>query len=273
MTEKEDLEKFAAQIRIETLKQFAYSGDGHIGGCMSIAELLSVLYKKVMNINPGNPGWEDRDWLVVSKGHAGPAVYATLALKGFFDIEMLKTLNEGGTNLPSHCDRTKTPGIDMTTGSLGQGISAAIGIALGNRLKKKNNWVYLIIGDGECDEGQIWEGIMFAAHHKVDNLIAFVDNNKLQIDGYVEDIMSLGDLAQKFQQFNWHVQRVNGHDVVAIEEAIINAKSVKGKPSAIILDTVKGKGCCFAENDIKNHHMSVTAKQIDQAISKIKCCL
>ncbi len=268
MTEQETKTyvKFAAQIRVETLKEFANLGFGHVGGAMSIVDTIAVLYGGVMKIDPKNPGWEDRDWLVCSKGHAGPTIYATLALKGYFPKEMLLTLNQGGTNLPSHCDKNKTPGIDMTTGSLGQGISTAIGVALGNRLDNKDNWTYLIIGDGELNEGQIWEGVMFANHFKLANLIVFVDNNKQQLDGYTKDIMDNGDIGLKFNSFGWHTQDVDGHDVGAIYDAIEKAKAAKGKPSVIVLDTKKGKGCSFAEGVLNNHHMAFTKEQCENAI-------
>lgn len=266
-----DLLEFAKQIRIETLKQIGKRGFGHIGGCMSIVETLAVLYGSAMNVDPKDPQKDDRDWLIVSKGHAGPAVYATLALKGFFDIDKLQTLNIGGTMLPSHCDRNKTPGIDMTTGSLGQGISAAIGVALGYKLRDIKNWVYLIIGDGESQEGQIWEGALSAAQFKADNLIAFLDNNKQQIDGYVEDVMNLGDLHRKFEDFGWHTQTVDGHDMDAVENAINIAKTVTGKPSMIVLETKKGKGCCFAEDILDNHHMRVTEDQINESLRCLGC--
>lgn len=253
--EVNQLEKFSTEIRLETLKEIKNLGFGHIGGAMSIVETLAVLYGKVMRINPKEPKWEGRDWLVVSKGHAGPAVYAALALKGYFPIKELMTLNKPKTNLPSHCDRNKTTGIDMTTGSLGQGMSSAIGIALGNRLDRRNSYTYLILGDGECDEGQVWEGALFAHHYKLDNLIAFVDANKKQLDGYTKDINDLGDIAQKFSSFGWHAQDVNGADVAKIYEAIEKAKEVKGQPSVIILDTIKGQGIKFVEETMANHHM------------------
>ena len=237
--EIKQLEKFATEIRLETLTEIKNLGFGHIGGAMSIVETLAVLYGKVMKINPKEPKWKDRDWLVVSKGHAGPAVYAALALKGYFPIEELMTLNKPKTNLPSHCDRNKTIGIDMTTGSLGQGMSTAIGIALGNRLGKKDNYAYLILGDGECDEGQVWEGALFAHHHKLDHLITFIDANKKQLDGYTKDINDLGDIGQKFASFGWHAQDVDGSDIAKIYEAIEKAKELKGQPSVIILDTIK----------------------------------
>lgn len=177
---------------------------------------------------------------------------------------------QGGTNLPSHCDRNKTPGIDMTTGSLGQGMSTAIGVALGNRLDERNNWTYLILGDGELNEGQVWEGALFCSHFKVDNLIVFVDYNKQQLDGYTEDIMDLGDISAKFTSFGWHTQNIDGHDVGAIFDAINTAKQAKGKPSVIVLDTQKGKGCTFAEGIVNNHHMAFTKEQSEEAIQEAK---
>ncbi len=266
MSNTSNLKEFAARIRLETLKEFSNLGFGHVGGAMSIADTIAVLYGGIMNIDPSNPDWEDRDWLVCSKGHAGPTIYATLALKGYFDIDILQTLNKAGTNLPSHCDRNKTPGIDMTTGSLGQGMSTAIGVALGNRLDRRNNWTFLILGDGELDEGQVWEGALFANHFKVDNLIAFVDYNRQQLDGYTDDIMALGDVAAKFESFGWHAQSIDGHDVGEIYIAIEKAKSTKGQPSVIVLNTNKGKGCTFAEGIVNNHHMMFSQEQCGEAI-------
>ena len=261
-----DMERFAAQIRLETLKELGHLGFGHVGGAMSIVETLAVLYGGVMKIDPSDPDWEERDWLVCSKGHAGPTIYATLALEGYFDKDMLLTLNQGGTHLPSHCDRNMTPGIDMTTGSLGQGMSTAIGVALGNRMDKRGSWTYLILGDGELDEGQVWEGALFANQFKLDNLIAFVDYNKQQLDGYTRDIMDLGDVAAKFENFGWHAQDIDGHDVEAIYGAIEAAKEAKGKPSVIVLNTCKGKGCTFAEGILNNHHIAFSEEQAGQAI-------
>ena len=261
-----ELERFASRIRVETLKEFREFGSGHVGGAMSTIETLAVLYGAVMNIDPKNPKWPARDYLVISKGHSGPSLYATLALKGYFPLEQLMTLNKPGTDLPSHCDMNHTPGVDMTTGSLGQGISTAIGLALGNRLDNHNNKVYLIIGDGECDEGQIWEGAMFASHWKIDNLIGFVDYNKQQLDGYTKDVLDLGDIRAKFEAFGWYSQAVDGHNVEAIYNAIQRAKEVKGRPSMIVLDTAKGKGCTFAEGQEFNHHMAFSKEQCDEAI-------
>jgi len=262
--------KFAAEIRISTLETLGAFGSGHIGGAMSICDTLAVLYGGELRHDPENPGWLQRDRLVLSKGHAGPALYSALALRGFFPHEWLQTLNEGGTSLPSHCDMTKTPGVDMTTGSLGQGMSTAIGIALGARLNAWDSYTYLILGDGECDEGQVWEGAIFAPHHKLSNLIAFVDNNKKQLDGTTDEVMNLGDLGAKFNAFGWFTQTVNGHDVDAVKAAIQAAKLETARPSAIILDTIKGYGCTFAENAASNHSMPCAKEDVEAAIAAIR---
>lgn len=250
-----ELEVFAARIRLETFREITTLGFGHIGGAMSIADVLAVLYGDKMNIDPSNPKMEDRDYFSLSKGHAGPALYATLALKGYFPMEMLKTLNQPGTNLPSHCSRVHTPGVDLTTGSLGQGISTAIGAALASRVLGGNNYSYCIVGDGECNEGQIWEGALLASHQKLDHFILFVDANKKQLDGTTEQICSMGDIAGKFAAFGWDAQSVDGHSISEIAEAIDHAKEAVGKPSCIVLNTVKGKGCKPAEEAVANHHL------------------
>ncbi len=262
-----ELKAFAIKIRIETIKETADLGFGHLGGAMSVVELLAVLYGEVMKIDPKNPDWPDRDWLICSKGHAGPAVYAALALKGYFPLEELSTLNKPGTNLPSHCDRNKTPGIDMTTGSLGQGASLAVGVALGHRLDKRDNYTYLILGDGELQEGQVWEAAMLAAHHGLDRLIAFVDYNKQQLDGYVRDINDPGDISGKFESFGWNAYKADGRDVADILDRIKSAKLAKGKPSVIVLDTIKGQGCTFAEGKLDNHHMTISREQAEEALA------
>lgn len=262
-----ELRVFAEEIRLETLKEFSNIGFGHVGGAMSIVELLAVLYGSEMKFDPKNPKWEDRDYLVVSKGHAGPAVYATLAMLGYFPEEMLHELNQGGGHLPSHCDRNKTPGIDMTTGSLGQGISAACGIALGQRLDKRKSYAFLVLGDGECNEGQIWEGAAFAAQYKLDNLIAFVDLNGQQLDGYAKDIMDMSNMGERFRSFRWNVQEVNGHDVGEVLNAVRTAKQSKGAPNMIILHTIKGHGCTFSEGVKDNHHQNFKPEQMKEALS------
>ena len=271
--DKDRIKRLAREIRIETMKEIGELGFGHVGGSLSIADLLAVLYGEDMKIDPKDPKMENRDWLVLSKGHAGPAMYATLALKGFFDKEILKTLNRGGTILPSHTDRNKTPGVDMTTGSLGQGMSAACGIALGNKRKGLDNWTYCIIGDGEMQEGQNWEAALFAPQFNLDHLIVFIDNNKQQIDADTKDEMNIEDIGAKYAAFNWHVQRIDGHDVEAIHTAIANAKAAAGKPSFIVLDTIKGKGCSFAMNRPDNHHMHVTKEEVEGAIKELESSL
>jgi transketolase len=268
-----EFNRLATKIRIETIRQIANLGIGHIGGTLSLAEVLAVLYGGVMKIDPANPGWEGRDWLVVSKGHAGPAVYAALALKGYFPMEQLDTLNRPGTNFPSHCDRNKTPGIDMTTGSLGQGASSALGIALGNRIDGRDNYTYLILGDGECQEGQVWEAALFAAQYRLSHVIAFIDCNQQQLDGYTRDVCDLGDLTQKFADFGWSSQSVDGHDVAQIYEAIVKAKAQNEKPAMIVLNTVKGKGCGFAKGKLNNHHMAITKEQASETLKELETLL
>ncbi|MCI8939075.1 MAG: transketolase [Dorea sp.] len=268
--ETKELKQFAAEIRIHTIRQMAARGFGHMGGAMSICDLLSVLYGKQMNYDARDPEWEGRDWLICSKGHAGPAVYAALALKGFFPMEWLKTMNQPGTRLPSHCDHLKTPGIDVTTGSLGQGLSVAAGIALAKKIDGKENTVYCIIGDGESQEGQNWEAAMFAAQQRLDNLILFIDNNRQQLDNRTDAICSMESLKEKFESFRWETREVCGHDVEAVNEAIRQAKQNGGKPHAIVLNTIKGKGCTFAENQLKNHHINVTKDQAAEALKALK---
>lgn len=250
-----ELKIFAAQIRKAALRAMGSVSAGHVGGSMSMADLMAVLYGGTMRIDPKNPKWEERDWLVVSKGHCGPAVYGALALRGYFDEAELDTVNQGGTRLPSHCDMNLTPGIDMSTGSLGQGMSTAIGAAWGNRYQGRDNYVYLVLGDGETNEGQVWEGALFAAQQRLDHLIAFIDYNKKQLDGYTADICDIGDVRKKFEDFGWDARECDGHDTEAIAEAIAAAKENAGKPHVIVLHTVKGKGCSFAEGVLYNHHM------------------
>ncbi len=271
-----ELNIFAAQIRKAALRAMNAFHGGHVGGSMSMSDLMAALYGEAMKVDPKNPQWEERDWLVVSKGHCGPAVYGTLALMGYFPEDELDTLNKEGTRLPSHCDRNRTPGIDMTTGSLGQGVSAAVGIAWGMQYQKKPNYVYTILGDGECDEGQVWEAALFSATKKLGHLIGFVDYNKKQLDGYTKDICDLGDMRQKFEDFGWHAQEVDGHDITAIVDAINKAKEVTDKPSMIVLNTIKGKDCCFADT-FYNHFVrfpesdyEAAIKALDEKIAKLE---
>lgn len=266
MEKNRELRVFAEEIRVETLKELGHLGFGHVGGSMSVVELLAVLYGKVMHYDPKAPNLATRDRLVMSKGHAGPALYATLALKGFFPMETLKTLNQGGTTLPSHCDRLKTPGIDMTTGSLGQGASMAAGLALGAKMRGQDYTTYLVLGDGECNEGQVWEFALFAAHHKLENLISFVDLNKQQLDGSTDDVLFMGDMVDKFEAFGLHTQKVDGHNVDEILAAIENARAKKGCSHMIILDTIKGNGCAMAEETFPCHHLKFSAAQFEPSI-------
>ncbi len=269
MLNKNAFDKFAAEIRVEALKAFKPLLFGHVGGVMSIVETLAVLYGGVMNIDPANPKKADRDRFILSKGHAGPALYATLALKGFFDKKELATVNQGGTILPSHCDMNLTPGIDMTTGSLGQGISAALGLCLGNRLDGIDSYTYCMMGDGEMNEGQVWEAVLAAAQYKLDNLIMLIDYNKYQLDGTTDEVMSLGDLKAKFEQFGWDAHDIDGHDTEAICSAIKAAKAAKKVPRVIVLNTLKGMGCNFAvEPGVWNHFMVFGDEAIDGAIAE-----
>ena len=269
MLQKEErarLEKFAAEVRIKTIRQLADRGFGHVGGSMSIVDLLAVLYNGAMKIDPAKPDWEGRDWLVCSKGHAGPAIYSTLAMKGYFPEEWLSTLNTTGTNLPSHCDRNKTPGIDVSTGSLGQGISLAAGVAMSHKLDGKDNTVFCILGDGECQEGQVWEAASFAAQNKLANLVLLIDDNKVQLDGATANVNNMESFEEKFKAFRFNTIVIDGHDVGAISEAIAAAKAEAEKPTAIILNTIKGKDCSFAEGKF-NHHITVSEEQAAEGIA------
>jgi len=273
MLSEQDLLRLKAkanEIRILTLDAIGFLGVGHVGGCMSVVEVLTLLYYRHMQVDPQDPRKRDRDQLVLSKGHAGPTLYSILADKGFFPLEWLHTLNKGGTRLPSHCDRNLTPGIDMTTGSLGQGLSSAIGIALGNRLDGIGSTVYVIIGDGESNEGQVWEAAQAAAQFKLSHIIAFTDSNRLQLDGFMQDVMNIEDLVAKWNSFGWFVQRVDGHDMQQMDQAIELAKIQNFKPSMIILDTIKAKGVEFAENQTSNHNMKFDLATALQVIAKLQ---
>ncbi len=268
-----DFKEICKDIRADVVTCIGTLGVGHIGGCLSVVDLLAVLYYKQMRVDPSNPKMEGRDRLIVSKGHAGPAVYATLANKGYFPKSELLTLNKGGTNLPSHCDMNRTIGVDMTTGSLGQGFSCAVGVAIGSKLKKDGATIYTIIGDGETQEGQIWEAAMYAAHKKLDNLIGFTDYNRKQIDGTTDEINGLDPLDKKWESFGWNVITVtDGNDCAQIDEAITKAKGfLNGKPTMVILNTVKGKGVSFIEaKGVGNHSMPITAEDMAAAIDEIR---
>lgn len=249
-----ELRKTACRIRIELLKELAALGSGHLGGSLDLCDLLAVLYWQKMDIDSKDPCKEDRDYFVLSKGHAGPALYAALALRGYSPVEMLATLNQPGTKLPSHCDRTKTPGIDMTTGSLGQGAGAAVGIALGNKLKGLSNKTYCVIGDGEMQEGQIWEVMMLAPALGLENLILIVDNNGQQLDDFTKNVVDYGDIPQKARDFGWYTVDVDGHDVQSIGSGLQLAQKA-AVPAFVNLHTLKGKGWKEWEGLVPNHHV------------------
>ncbi|MCQ2602400.1 MAG: transketolase [Clostridia bacterium] len=249
----------ARKLRDDAIEIIGHFGVGHIGGTMSVMDALTVIYydKAKDNIDPKNPAKQDRDRVIMSKGHAGPAMYAVLADLGYYPKEWMSTLNKNGTNLPSHCDMNKTPGIDFTAGSLGQGLSAAVGMALAAKIDNNPATIYCFIGDGESQEGQIWEASMFAGNKGLDNLIVFLDNNKMQLDGPTDSINSLKSAAAKWEAFGFFTQEIDGHNLEASADAIDAAKAQKGKPAMIVLNTVKGHGASFTEGVANCHSMSI----------------
>lgn len=266
----QNLKKLALEIRIETLNMLAQHGFGHVGGSLSIADVIAVLYGKQMQYDPADPRWEGRDYLVLSKGHCGPALYAALAIEGFFPREELLTINHLGTRLPSHADKNLTPGIDMTTGSLGQGVSCALGMAMGLKLLGKPNMVFAIIGDGEAQEGQVWETMMIAPNKGVKNFIILLDNNKQQLDEFTDNISPLGDMCKKAEDFGWFAVDVDGHDVDAIDAAIDLCKQ-SDKPGFINLHTIKGKGWPAKEAILGNHAFRGPAFEgVDEVIASLR---
>lgn len=262
------LKILSAKIRVDILKMLEHTGYGHVGGSLSIVEILSVLYGKQMKYDAKNPTWEDRDWLVLSKGHAGPALYSTLANVGYFNKDILYTLNEGGTNLPSHPDRIKTIGIDMTTGSLGQGTSTAAGIASGLRLQNKDQYVYMIVGDGELNEGQCWEAFQFIAHNALNHCIVIIDENKRQLDGTTTTVCNPFRIDEKMKAFGFKTFYVKGNDEVQISEAIDACKQVKDQAVCIVLDSIKGQGVTFFEEMSDNHSVKFASKEVLEANHK-----
>ena len=270
---KNELQRIATEIRLGVLKGVHAAASGHPGGSLSIADMMAYLYFEEMNIDPKNPKWEDRDRFVLSKGHCAPALYATLALKGYFDEEELSTLRQADSFLQGHPDMKGTPGVDMTTGSLGLGISAACGMALSGKISNKDYRVYTIVGDGESEEGQVWEACMFASHYKLDNLCVIFDWNGLQIDGPIAEVMNPTPYDKKLDAFGFHVISIDGHDVEAFAAALAEAKTVKGKPTAIIAKTVKGKGVSFMENQVGWHGSAPKDDQYEQAVAELKATL
>lgn len=262
-----EVTQLARDIRVATLKSLTDLGFGHYGGSMSVVETLAVLYGDVMRIDPGDPDWKGRDYFVLSKGHAGPALYSTLAIKGYFPQEELSTLNQNGTKLPSHPDRLKTRGVDATTGSLGQGISIAGGMALSHKLAGRSNRVFCIVGDGELNEGQCWEAFQFIAHHKLNNLTVFVDWNKQQLDGELDEIICAFDLHEKFTAFGFDVVTVKGDDIPGLLEAVKPVPTADARPRLVILDSIKGQGVAYLENLGNSHHLRLT-DEITQALNE-----
>lgn len=266
---KKELAKVACNVRKGIVEGTFNAKSGHPGGSLSIAEIVTYLYFKEMNIDPANPAMAERDRFVLSKGHAAPALYAVMAQRGYFPVEELKTLRKIGSRLQGHPSMNCLPGIDISSGSLGQGISAACGMALGAKLKNADFRVYSILGDGEIEEGQVWEAAMYAAAKKLDNLVAFVDNNNLQIDGTVEEVNSPYPIPEKFAAFGWNVIEIDGHSFDEIENALNAARACKGKPTAIIAKTIKGKGVSFMENQVNWHGSAPNSEQYETAMNEL----
>ncbi|KFC06997.1 transketolase [Trabulsiella guamensis ATCC 49490] len=268
-----ELIQLARDIRVATLKSLTQLGFGHYGGSMSVIETLAVLYGDVMRIDPADPDWPERDYFVLSKGHAGPALYSTLAIKGYFPMEELSTLNQNGTRLPSHPDRLKTRGVDATTGSLGQGISIAAGMALSHKLAGRSNRVFCIVGDGELNEGQCWEAFQFIAHHKLNNLLVFVDWNKQQLDGELDTIINPFDLEGKFHAFGFDVHTVKGDDIPALQAIAKPVLAADARPRLVILDSIKGQGVPYLEQLSNSHHLRLTEesrKALNETIEQLE---
>ena len=272
-SEKKQLQITACKVRMGIIQSTHAAKAGHPGGSLSSAEIFTYLYFKEMNIDPANPKWEDRDRFVLSKGHTAPGLYAALAHRGFFPVEDLLTLRKIGSNLQGHPNMNLIPGVDMSTGSLGQGISVAVGMALAAKHTGKTNRVYSLLGDGELEEGQVWEAFMAAAHYKLDNLCIVVDNNGLQIDGSIADVMSPYPIVDKLKAFGFHVLTIDGHDFDAIEAAYAEAKTVKGKPTAIVITSVKGKGVSFMENEAGWHGKAPNDAECEQAMAELRAQL
>ena len=272
-SEKKQLQITACKIRMGIIDATHSAKAGHPGGSLSATEMFTYLYFKEMNIDPKNPKWEDRDRFVLSKGHTTPGLYSTLAQRGFFPVEDLKTLRKIDSYLQGHPNMNTVPGVDMSTGSLGQGVSTAVGMALGAKHTGSDSRVYTLLGDGEIQEGQCWEAFMMAAHYDLDNLVVIVDNNGLQIDGNVADVMSPYPIVDKLLAFGFHVQAINGHDFDAIEKALKSARKVKGQPSAIVMETVKGKDVSYMENDAGWHGKAPNDAEYEIAMAELNAKL
>jgi len=265
----EDLREVAKRLRRDIVTMIGKAGSGHPGGSLSAVEILTTLFWKIMRHKPSDPQWQDRDRFILSKGHAAPVLYSVLAECGYFPRSELATLRQLDSHLQGHADRTATPGVEMSSGSLGQGLSFAIGIALAGRLNSQSFRVYALLSDGECDEGQTWEAAMSAAHFKLDNLTAIVDNNGIQLSGFNRDIMNLDPLNKKWESFGWQVTDIDGHDLDQILDALKKAQKVRGQPAVIIAHTVKGKGVSFMENNVDFHGKAPNAEQLEKALKEL----
>lgn len=265
----EQLKAKAKVIRRHIIRMLGEAGSGHPGGSLSAADIVTALYFHEMRLKPEEPHWPDRDRFVLSKGHAVPVLYAALAERGYFPVEELMTLRKLGSRLQGHPDMKKLPGVEMSTGSLGQGLAAANGMALAARLDKKDYRVYVLLGDGELQEGMVWEAAMAAAHYKLDNIVAFVDHNGLQIDGPVAEVMSPEPVADKWRAFGWHTLCVDGHDPVQILDALAKARTIKGKPTMIVAETTKGKGCSFMEDKVDWHGTAPKPEDVEKALAEL----
>ena len=272
-SKKEELRVIAQKIRLGALECVYSANSGHPGGSLSISDILAYLYFDKMNIDPKNPKNANRDRFVLSKGHTAPALYTALALKGYFSADLLKTFRKEGSILQGHPDMKNVPGVDISTGSLGLGISAACGMALSAKVSDESYRVYTVLGDGEIEEGQVWEASMFAAHYKLDNLTAFIDFNGLQIDGKVTEVMNPTPIDEKFKAFGWNVVVIDGHNFEEIEKAVEVAEATKGKPTAIICKTVKGKGVSFMENKAEWHGSAPNKEQYEIAVAEISATI
>lgn len=268
-SEVERLKSIARQIRIDILTMLVESASGHTGGSLSATDVLTVLYFHKMRYDSKNPKWEDRDKFVLSKGHAAPALYAVLGRAGYFSTDHFRTLRRVGSILRGHPNSAVTPGVEVCTGSLGQGLSQANGLAIAARLDKRPARVYVMLGDGEIDEGQVWEAAMTSAHYKIDNLCAILDNNGLQIDGTNKEVMNIDPVTEKWKAFGWHVIEINGHEIKEIIDALNEAEKIKGKPTIIIAHTVKGKGVSFMENKVEYHGVAPTKDEYARAMKEL----
>ena len=265
----EELPVVAKRLRRRIVTMIGKAGSGHPGGSLSSVEIVTVLFWQVMHHKPQDPQWPDRDRFILSKGHAAPVLYAALAECGYFPVEVLDTLRKLDSILQGHADRTHTPGVEMSSGSLGQGLSFAVGTALAGRLDGKTYRVYALLSDGECDEGQVWEAAMAGGHYKLDNLTAIVDNNGIQLSGFNKDIMNMDPLVDKFRAFNWNTLEIDGHDFDQVLDAVGKSGEHKGQPTAIIAHTVKGKGVSFMENNVDFHGKAPNAEQLEAALKEL----